>query len=161
MKHNKKQSASVSKSGFQIAVEQTAEISGAYKAGLQALKNCDKQKISVADSHKLNGSVDIDSAVKDLYPEENRWDYAIGYGDKICFVEVHHAATSEVEKMLKKLSWLKQWLKDKAPELSKIPKSEIPYVWLSTSGVHIIPSSSEYKKLATAGIKLKATHKFE
>ena len=161
MKHNEKQSVIVPKSEFQIAVEGTAEISTAYKAGLQAIKNCDKPKISATDSYKLNGSVDIDGAVKDLYPEENRWDYAIGYDNKVCFVEVHPASTSEVEKILKKLSWLKQWLKDKAPELSSMPKTEIPYVWLSTNGVHITPGSREYKRLAIAGIKLKATHKFE
>ena len=160
MKRNNKQSASVPKSEFQIAVEQTAEISTAYKVGLQAIKNCDKPKISATDSYKLNGSVDIDSTVTDLYPEENRWDYAIGYDGKICFVEVHPATTSEVEKILKKLSWLKQWLKDKAPKLSNMPKSKEPYIWLSTSGVGILKTSSQFRKLSGSGIKLKSTHKF-
>jgi len=160
MKHNEKQSVIAPKSEFQIAVEGTTEISTAYKAGLQALKSCDKQKISASDSHKLNGSVDIDSAVKDLYPEENRWDYAIGYDDKVCFVEVHPASTSEVETMLKKLSWLKQWLKNKAPKLSSIKKTKEPYIWLSTKSIHILPNSSYSKKLATSGIKLTTTHKF-
>lgn len=160
MKHNEKQSVIAPKSEFQIAVEGTAEISTAYKAGLQALKSCDKQKISASDSHKLNGSVDIDSAVKDLYPEENRWDYAIGYDDKVCFVEVHPASTSEVETMLKKLSWLKQWLKNKAPKLSSIKKTKEPYIWLSTKSMGILKTSSQFKKLSASGIKLTTTHKF-
>lgn len=160
MKHNKKQSVIAPKSEFQIAVEGTAEISTAYKAGLQALKSCDKQKISASDSYKLNGSVDIDSAVKDSYPEENRWDYAIGYDNKVCFVEVHPASTTEVETMLKKLSWLKQWLKNKAPKLSSMEKTQEPYIWLSTKSTHILQNSRYSKKLSKFGIKLTSTHKF-
>lgn len=160
MKHNEKLSVIATKSEFQIAVEETAEISSAYKAGLQAVKKCDKQKISASDLHKLNGSVDMDNAVKDLYPEENRWDYAIGYDNKVCFIEVHPAFTSEVETMLKKLAWLKQWLKNKAPKLSSIEKTQEPYIWLSTKGIHILPNSSYSKKLATSGIKLTSAHKF-
>ncbi len=104
--------------------------------------------------------MDIDSAVKDFYPEENRWDYAIGYDDKVCFVEVHPASTSEVETMLKKLSWLKQWLKNKAPKLSSIKKTQEPYIWLSTKSMGILKTSSQFKKLSASGIKLTSTHKF-
>ena len=104
--------------------------------------------------------MDIDSAVKDLYPEENRWDYAIGYDDKVCFVEVHPASTREVETMLKKLSWLKQWLKNKAPKLSSMEKTQEPYIWLSTKSTHILPNSRYSKKLSKFGIKITSNHKF-
>lgn len=40
-------------------------------------------KIIVADSKKLDGCVDIDSALKDVYKDANRWGYAIGYDSKV------------------------------------------------------------------------------
>lgn len=55
----------MAKSKFQQAVENTPEVSNAYKPGLQALKKGETSKIIVADSKKLDGSVDIDSALKD------------------------------------------------------------------------------------------------
>lgn len=158
-KKNKKQSEAASKSKFQIAVEGTDEISKAYHKGFQAIKNCDRDKIIAEDSQKIDGSVDIDNAVKRLYPNDNRWDYAVGYNGKVCYVEVHPAYTGEVEKIAQKLLWLKEWLNDKAPLLSSLPKAKTPYVWLSTNGVHIIPQSRQYKRLSTLGIKLASKHK--
>ncbi len=158
-KNNKKQSKAVSKSQFQIAVEGTDEISTAYHNGIQAIKNCERDKIIAEDSQKIDGSVDIDNTVKHLYPNDNRWDYAVGYNGKVCYVEVHPAYTGEVEKIAQKLFWLKEWLNDKAPLLSSLPKAKIPFIWLSTSGVHIIPQSRQYKKLSTLGIKLASKHK--
>lgn len=157
----KKQSETVSKSQFQIAIEKTDEISTSYYKGIQAIKNCERDKIIAEDSQKIDGSVDIDNAVKHLYPNDNRWDYAVGYNGKVCYVEVHPAYTGEVEKIAQKLFWLKEWLNDKAPLLSSLPKAQIPFVWLSTKGVHIIPQSKQYKRLASLGIKLSNIHKLD
>jgi hypothetical protein len=98
------------KNAFLDAVESTPEICASYKNGLQALKRSDTGKVTASDTRKIDGSVDIDAAVKTLYPDANRWDYAIGYDSKVCYVEVHPAYTSEIDIMLKKLSWLKGWL---------------------------------------------------
>ena len=100
----------MSKKIFYSAVKGTKEISNGYQTGLQALGS-NSTKITVPDTRKLNGSVDIDSCVKDLYPTENRWDYAIGYNETAYFIEIHPAETSSVTKMIAKVTWLKQWLK--------------------------------------------------
>lgn len=157
----KKQPKTVSKSRFQIAIEKTDEISTSYYKGIQAIKNCDKSKIVVGNLSNIDGSIDIDNATKHLYPESNRWDYAIGYNNKVCYIEVHPAYTGEVEKIAQKLFWLKEWLNDKAPLLSSLPKAQIPFVWLSTKGVHIIPQSKQYKRLSSLGIKLSNIHKLD
>ena len=52
-KNNEKQSKAVSKSQFQIAVEGTDEISTAYHKGIQAIKNCERDKIIAEDSQKI------------------------------------------------------------------------------------------------------------
>lgn len=141
------------KSKFQQAVESMSGLSGAYKSGLQALKKGETDKVKAADSKKLDGSVDIDSALKDTYKDANRWDYAIGYDGKVCFVEIHPAYTSEVTTMIAKLSWLKSWLKDKATEINDIPKIVPAYNWIQSGKCAIIPGSREERKLATYGLK--------
>lgn len=143
----------MAKSKFQQAVENSSEVSNAYKPGLQALKKGETGKIMVEDSKKLDGSLDIDSALKDSYKDANRWDYAIGYNSKVCFVEIHPAFTSEVTTMIAKLTWLKSWLKHKAPEINNLPKIVPTYNWIQSGKCAIIPGSREEKKLATYGLK--------
>lgn len=149
------------KSDFQKAVEGTPEISTAYRSGLQALKRSDRGAFDVADTRLLDGSVDVDTAVQEKYPNENRWDYAIGYSGKVCYVELHPAYTSEVSTIEKKLKWLKTWLKEEAPLLDAIPKAIPAFVWAQTGKGAILPQSSQAKRLATLGIKVTRVHKLQ
>ena len=149
------------KSNFQKAVEGTHDISTAYRSGLRALKRSDRSTFVVADTRLLDGSVDIDTAVQEKYPNENRWDYAIGYSGKVCYVEVHPAYTSEVSTIEKKLKWMKTWLKKEAPLLDAIPKAIPAFVWAQTGKGAILPQSSQAKKLATWGIKVTRVHKLQ
>ena len=151
----------MAKSGFQKAVEGTPDISTAYRSGLQALKRSDRGVFDVADTRLLDGSVDIDTAVKEKYPNENRWDYAIGYSGKVCYVEVHPAYTSEVLAVENKLRWLKTWLKEKAPLMDAIPKATPAFVWAQTGKGAILPRSSQARKLATMGIAVTPVCKLQ
>lgn len=151
----------MAKSSFQKAVEKTPEISSGYRSGVHALKKSDRSAIVVADTRLLDGSVDIDTAVQEKYPNENRWDYAIGYSGKVCYVEVHPAYTSEVSVVENKLKWLKTWLKKKASLLDAIPKAIPVFVWAQTGKGAILPQSSQAKRLATLGIKVTRVHKLQ
>ena len=149
------------KSNFQKAVEGTPEISTAYRSGLQALKRSDRSSVAVSDPWILYGSVDIDTAVQEKYPNDNRWDYAIGYSGKVCYVEVHPAYTSEVSVVENKLRWLKIWLKENAPLLDAIPKATPAFVWAQTGKGAILPRSSQARKLATMGIAVTPVCKLQ
>lgn len=63
---------------FKEAVEKTPQVAGAYKAGLLAFGDY-SSKVVVPDNRLLGGSVDIDVATVELYPNDNRWDYAFDY----------------------------------------------------------------------------------
>lgn len=141
----------MSKKIFYSAVKGTKEISNGYQTGLQALGS-NSTKITVPDTRKLNGSVDIDSCVKELYPTENRWDYAIGYNETAYFIEIHPAETSSVTKMIAKVTWLKQWLKNQAPLMKKIKASENPFQWVASGRNAIVKGSKEAHKLSKSGI---------
>lgn len=144
--------AKPSKCAFQVAIENTKEVKDGFCLGKQAIKNIDRNKVVVADNSKLQGSLDIDSQVKAVYPNEPRWDYALSYDDNINFFEVHPAETSEVDRVIKKVKWLKSWLKTKAPEIEKLPKAEHPYTWIQSGRYAILPTSKGKMKLSVSGI---------
>jgi hypothetical protein len=139
-------------SKFKQAVENTEEIKDGYKNGLKALGNY-SSKIQLGDTKKCDGSVDIDECTKSIYPQENRWDYALSYKDNVYFVEVHGADTSEVSVVLKKLAWLKDWVNTKAPHIKALLSKENPYIWIQTNGNHILPNSSQNRLIAQNGLK--------
>lgn len=140
---------------FKSAVENTCDVKSGYCVGLKAIKNVDKSKIKAADTKKLDGSINIDSCVKNKYPNGERWDYAISYTGKVCYCEVHPAETSEVTKMLDKLTWLKGWLKDDAPSINVLPSYSIKYVWIPSGRVNILANSKEARRVACSGIFIR------
>jgi hypothetical protein len=134
---------------FREAIEQTPLLKLALKNGLQALR--ESNIIKPKDTQKCEGSVDIDTALEEKYPNVSRWDYAVGYDGRSYFIEIHPADTSEVKAVLNKLEWLKSFLRKDASELDKEPKS---FHWIATGGVHITRGGREARQLAERGIDL-------
>ena len=138
---------------FKQAVEATPDVATGYNIGLTALKAY-SSKISVSDPRLLHGSIDIDDCTRNMYPNENRWDYAFAYNDEVIFIEVHTANTSQVRVVLKKLHWLKDWLNLKAPEINKLKsKSRPPYYWIQSNGFAIPKTSPQYRLVETSNLK--------
>lgn len=142
------------KSPLEVAVENTVDVKGYFKTGLTAIDGNEKSKFVVPDSRKIGGSLNIDIATVRLYPEANRWDYAIEYDNETFFIEIHPGSTSEIQKVLDKLSWLKSWLSEKAPKIARLkPKSKPAYYWLFTNKFAILPGSRYAKILSTHKLK--------
>lgn len=137
---------------FKKTVEITPDICDGYCNGLQALK-ANAAKVVANEPRKLEGSVDIDACTLELYPAEPRWDYVIGYEDHAYFLEVHPANTSNVNEMIRKADWLKQWLKQKAPALKRLAANDTLY-WIPSGKYAIRPGSPQYRKLAQSRILL-------
>lgn len=150
--YGKSADAKSEKCAFQVAVELTEEVKKGFSVGKQAIKHADRNKVNATDSKKLQGSLDIDSQVKMLYPHDPRWDYALSYDDKIYFFEVHPAETSEVGKVISKVKWLKNWLKTKAVKINELPKADHPYTWIQSGRYAILPTAKEKMQLSVAGI---------
>lgn len=132
---------------FEEAVKATPDVSTGYREGIEAFGEY-RAKIKVPDSKKINGSLDIDAMTVKLYPDSNRWDYAICYDGEVFYIEIHSAITSEVSKMIKKLRWLKSWLVEKAPEINKLTaKTRQPYYWVQSSGCNIPKHMPQYKQI--------------
>ncbi len=141
------------KNSFKNAVESTPLLKDAYESGLKALGK-HSSKVKPTDTMKCEGSVDIDSALKDmqLYKHACRWDYVVGYDDRKYFIEVHGAKTDEVKAVLNKFQWLKDFLVKDAPELNEGKKS---FYWIASNGNHILPNSTQARQLSEKGIGIK------
>ena len=136
---------------FQHAVEATPDVANGYRIGLGALGQY-SNKIHAAETRLLTGSVDIDTCTARKYPNANRWDYALAYRQKVYFVEVHSANTSQVSTVLRKLRWLKDWLNSCAPEINKL-KAQRPYYWIMSNNHQILRGSSQARQISQAGLK--------
>ena len=137
---------------FKSAIENTYDVKDGYCIGLRALKS-NASHVSVEDTRKLEGSLDIDSCTKNIYPNDSRWDYSIGYDGKAYFLEVHPASTSNVKHLIKKAESLSIWLRNKAPELKKLMNNEIFY-WVASGKQSILPNSVQSRQLAQSHIRL-------
>jgi hypothetical protein len=139
---------------FKASVESTPDVQACFHPGLRAL-GAYSTKIRLGATNLCYGSIDIDTCVSRRYPHDNRWDYVFDYNERLYFVEVHSAETSEVSVVLRKLQWLKDWLDDHAPRINSLPKGNPGYYWIQSGRFNIPQTTPQYRKITQAGINLK------
>lgn len=140
---------------FRTAVQSTTEIALHFQRQLNALSRAHQNSIRPSDPRRITGSVDIDAALRLVYPRGNRWDYAIGYritsrDDKAFFVEFHKAIVDEVDRVIQKKEWLENWMNGK-PVASLQQKK---FVWVASGGVNIPQGSPQRRSLNAKGLTL-------
>jgi len=145
---------------FSEAVSRTPSIRGHLKSGLKALRKGDRSRVS-CDGRRLRGSIDIDNALRDLYPNDARWDYAVGvhqsHQDFVVWLEMHPASSLHVDEVLSKMRWLSQWLGTSAPELRGLPRR---LCWVATGRIPFSRGSPQARKLAQAGLRFPVKHAY-
>jgi hypothetical protein len=140
------------------AVAQTPDLQDAWKAGLEALRGQDRAHIQAENTRKLGGSADLDAALRQREPNAHRWDFAIGYAhinrswECIYWVKIHTASDREVNVVLDKLRWLKQWLKSEGQRLALF---EHDFIWVSSGATSFTLTSPQQKQFAIHGLQHK------
>jgi hypothetical protein len=142
---------------FKAAVEATPNLENKWKAGLGALRAEDKPHVKPEDTStaRLRGSVDIDSALLASDPHGNRWDFAIGYQHSnrdeefIYWVETHTGSDGQITVMLKKLEWLRKWLKGDGKELAKFERA---FFWTPSGATSFTKGATQVRILAQKGL---------
>ena len=134
----------------------------AYCGGKQALEKRHRSLVTCEDTRRLTGSIDLDAALTRGRPNDNRWDYGLGYKpangrEQAVWVEVHSATTSEVSTVIRKLRWLKDWLEevDQLRKLTHRTGADIRYVWIASGKIAIPPISPQAKRLNQSGMRLR------
>ncbi len=124
------------------------ELKNCWKLGMQALQKKDKKLIQTRNS-ACNGSINIDTCLKDSCPNDNRWDYGLDINDQGVFVEVHPAHTNAVNTLLAKLKWLKSWFSRNCSGFNGLSKS---YYWVASGPVAIRRGTPQARRLSKEGI---------
>lgn len=139
---------------FKNAVAATAEVCNCFQNGKQAIPKTDRNKVELEEESKCDGSLFIDKCLVDQkkYVNDNRWDYVIGYKGEAYFFEVHTAKDSEVNTVIDKLIWLKDWLLQSAPEINRL-RANAPFFWIQSNGYHISRNSRHERRAEQSGIK--------
>jgi hypothetical protein len=139
---------------FEEAVRQTPGLAGAYRPGLQALENAHRGKVHCSDTHDLLGSVFVDDALVQRFPDGHRWDYGIGVKkdnlERVVWLEVHSATTHGVSEVLAKLDWLKDWLNNDGVRLRAL--SSGAYHWVASGRIDIPKNTPQYRRAAQRGM---------
>lgn len=142
---------------FKQAVAKTPHLEGQWKSGLGALRSQDKLNIVPADPRRLSGSVDLDTALRKLqdHSQANRWDFAIGFQhsnlkrDFIYWVEIHTGSDREISVVLRKLEWLRQWLRGDGAPLANF---NCQFVWVPSGATKFTKRARQVKVLAGHGL---------
>lgn len=141
---------------FEDAVGQAEGLEEAWREGLGALRRADKERINAADTRRLAGSVDVDTAFEKKFPEAPRWDYGIGYRpanlkeDVAYWVEIHPASAGDIKQVLAKLAWLKSWLSEHAVELNALRRE---FIWVSSGKTSFTLTAPQQKRFALFGLR--------
>ena len=143
---------------FPGAVQATPAIRDHLKAGLQALRRGESNKVFIADTRRLVGSVDIDGALKQVAPNDARWDYVVGVSrpsasDVPTFIEFHPANSTSVREIIGKAIWLKEWLRSDALPLLELAGGRPRLVWIATGRIAFRRGSKAERQLAQSGIR--------
>ena len=141
---------------FKKRVERTEAIRDAYCKGIQALKSADRDRIVVADSRRLSGSIDLDAATRASQPNAARWDYGIGWigtSETVYWVEVHPASSgANFGEISGKLDWLLNWLSNEGCEFDGLRKY---IVWIASGRSAFTRTSPQLRKLASRGLSFE------
>jgi hypothetical protein len=146
---------------FKHAVQRTPSIAQGYLAGLQALSNVDRARVTATDTRLLTGSLDLDTSLKASRPADPRWDYGIGYKrnrepEQIFWIEIHPArTTTHLVEVEKKLRWPKEWLDNDGALLCDFRRE---FVWVSSGATAYTQNSRQTRRLAQAGLQLRGRH---
>ena len=128
-------------------------MAGKWQAGKQALGSY-SSRVVLADNGQCAGSLDIDSALLAAQPNAARWDYALMYDGRVVYLEVHPAASgANINEVLAKVKWLRQWLKTQARALDALPRHTSAFVWVASGKTALLPSGAQRIALANAGLK--------
>jgi hypothetical protein len=144
---------------FRSAVLATPVLEGHYREGLQALRHVDRSRVKATNTRRIQGSVDLDSALSGVVPNAPTWDYGIGYAENrnkhhAIWLEVHPATSGRnVMEVRDKLEWLRAWLPKSAPALRSLATH---YVWVATGRVAINRNTPQYRQIAQLGLLFRA-----
>lgn len=119
--------------------------------GIGALKKPDRAHIDGAIRNAFADSLDLDTALKEAHPQENRWDYLLGHSasGELIALEPHSAKEDEITTVINKRKAAKQQLADHIEPSARVSK----WLWVGSGKVHFADTEKARLRLDQNGIE--------
>jgi len=131
-------------------------VQGAFKQGLQAVREIDRHRIDAEDTRRIKGSIDVEACLKMTRSGDRQWDYAVGYHptnldeEVVYWIEVHPANPGEVKVVLEKLEHLRTWLR---VDGSKLDTMKRVFIWISSGTTSLNQNSPQAHRMSQAKLR--------
>ena len=135
------------------ALQPSSPLRRAVRAGKQGIRPADRPRIEEARPHCLVDSLDLDAALEEEAPGENRWDYLIGgthAGQTLLGVEVHPAYTGEVKVVVAKKKAAQAQLRAHLDAKARVRE----WIWIASGPTRITKTMPQWRLLTSEGIRL-------
>ena len=133
-------------------LRQLIGVQAVTQSGLRALGN-HSTKVGLRRGWKEKVSVNLDEAMRELLPNDPRWDYGVeissGKRVRVEWIELHPAHSGAVGEVIRKARWLKARLS--GASACERPSLETMH-WLATDGVHI--DAQRMRQLKAEGMRM-------
>lgn len=132
-------------------LEATSPLIWRVQDGLAALERADRAHVDEGIRADFDDSLDLDEAMREAYPEENRWDYLLGYGPggRIIGLEPHSARADQVSVVIAK----KKSAQDQLRGHLKRGASVAEWFWVASGKVDFADTEKSVRKLEQNGIQ--------
>jgi hypothetical protein len=138
------------KTPVRAALQPRSRLQNLVQDGLGAAKSDLRAAIDNAAKRFFADSLDLDSALREDHPQENRWDYLLGQASigRVVAVEVHSANTSEVSVVISKKKAAMTQLRDHLKPGAKVAD----WIWVASGKVDFYPMDKMVLQLSQEGI---------
>lgn len=119
--------------------------------GLGALRRGDRGFLALDVRQSFADSLDLDSALRSQYPQENRWDYLLGHGtsEQIIAFEPHSARQAEISAVIRKRQKARDQLAGHLKTSTKIDK----WLWVASGKNQFANTEKTVRLLDQEGIE--------
>ncbi len=137
------------------ALNANSTLRAKVQTGLAALPKAHKDYVQADVRTAFVESLDLDAAMRDQHPQDNRWDYLLGLGMPAVVValEPHSAKSDEVTTVITKKQQAERQLGEHLKPGARVGR----WYWVASGKVHFAPSGKEPLRLAKAGITFVGT----
>jgi hypothetical protein len=137
------------------AIKEDSPMYGLVQDGIAAVKNAHRLYLAEEIRPSFGDSIDLDAAVLQDYPQENRWDYLLGHSSsgEVVGVEPHSAKRDEIATVINKRKAAKQHLSEHLEPGARVAK----WIWVASGRVHFADTERARLLLDQNGIEFAGT----
>ncbi len=136
---------------IRAALRPESRLQVAVRDGLGAVESGHRDYLEEKIRTQFADSLELDAAMADAYPQDNRWDYLLGHAPSGCViaVEPHSAKSDQVSTVIAKRTKAQAHLREHLRPGAKIAE----WIWVASGRVDFSPFDRIKRQLDEKGIR--------